>query len=124
MGGFGRPFSFPHELRQLADIGGKAGASSWQRKRLPTDTRPTGTQVQINGTKSNAGWGNLGDRRCAVLIRGVESGSNAPAAISVSERRLPWFWNTAVLARLVWLLLGALFAVYASRVLAQWGWGP
>jgi hypothetical protein len=41
----------------------------------------------------------------------------------VSEHRLPWFWNTAVLARLVWLLLGALFAVYASRVLAQWGWG-
>jgi hypothetical protein len=42
----------------------------------------------------------------------------------VNKRRLPWFWNTAVLARLALVLLGAVFAVYASRVLAQWGWGP
>jgi hypothetical protein len=41
----------------------------------------------------------------------------------VSKRRLPWFWNTAVLARLAWLLLAAVFAIYASRVLAQWEWG-
>ena len=94
-------------------------------KRLPMDTRLTGTQIQSKDrTKSNAGWGNLGGRWCAVLIRAVEPGNNTPAAISLSKRRLPWFWNTAVLAQLAWLLLGAVFAVYASRVLAQWGWGP
>ena len=55
--------------------------------------------------------------------RGRKPG-NAPAAVSVSKRRLPWFWNTAVLARVAWVLLAAVFAIYASRVLAQWGWGP
>jgi hypothetical protein len=39
----------------------------------------------------------------------------------MSQRRAPWFWNTAVLARLAGLLLAALFAVYATRMLAQWG---
>jgi hypothetical protein len=35
-----------------------------------------------------------------------------------------WFWNTAVLARLAWLLAAMVFAVYAGRVLAQWAWAP
>jgi hypothetical protein len=37
----------------------------------------------------------------------------------MSKRRAPWFWNTAILARLAWLLL---FAAYASHALAHWGW--
>jgi hypothetical protein len=40
----------------------------------------------------------------------------------MSKRNLPWFWNTAVLARLAWLLLAMVFAAYASRALANWGW--
>jgi hypothetical protein len=40
----------------------------------------------------------------------------------MSERRPPWFWNTALLERLTWLLLAAVFAAYAGRALAQWGW--
>ena len=40
----------------------------------------------------------------------------------MSKRRPPWFWNTAVLAQLAWLLLAVVFAVYASRALAHWGW--
>jgi hypothetical protein len=40
----------------------------------------------------------------------------------MGKRRAPWFWNTAVLMRLAGLLLAALFAVYATRMLAQWGW--
>jgi hypothetical protein len=40
----------------------------------------------------------------------------------MSKRRAPWFWNSAVLVRLAGLLLAALFAVYATRVLVQWGW--
>jgi hypothetical protein len=39
----------------------------------------------------------------------------------MSECRTPWFWNTAVLARLAWLLLAAVFAAYASRALTDWG---
>jgi hypothetical protein len=35
--------------------------------------------------------------------------------------RPPWFWNTALLEQLTWLLLTMVFAAYASRVLAQWG---
>jgi hypothetical protein len=34
----------------------------------------------------------------------------------------PGFWNTAILARLAWLLLAGVFAAYASRALARWGW--
>ena len=40
----------------------------------------------------------------------------------MSKRNLPWFWNTAVLARLAWLLLAMVFAAYAGRALANWGW--
>ena len=42
----------------------------------------------------------------------------------MSKRRPPWFWNTALLARLAWLLLAVVFAVYASRALAlaHWSW--
>jgi hypothetical protein len=40
----------------------------------------------------------------------------------MSKRRSPWFWNTAVLARLAWLLLAVVFAVYAGRALPHWGW--
>jgi hypothetical protein len=40
----------------------------------------------------------------------------------MSKRRGPWFWNTAVLGRLAWLLLAVVFAAYASRALAHWGW--
>jgi hypothetical protein len=40
----------------------------------------------------------------------------------MSKRNLPWFWNTAVLVRLAWLLLAMVFAAYASRALANWGW--
>ncbi len=36
----------------------------------------------------------------------------------MTKRRVPWFWNTAVLARLAWLLLAVVFAAYASRALA------
>jgi hypothetical protein len=39
----------------------------------------------------------------------------------MSKRRTPWFWNTAVLARLAWLLLAVVFAAYASRALTEWG---
>jgi hypothetical protein len=39
----------------------------------------------------------------------------------MSKRRTPWFWNTAVLARLAWLLLAVVFAAYASRALTDWG---
>jgi hypothetical protein len=42
----------------------------------------------------------------------------------MSKRRVPWFWNSAVLLRLAGLLLAALFAVHATRMLAQWGWVP
>ena len=49
--------------------------------------------------------------RCAIVVL---SGT--------SKRNLPWFWNTAVLARLAWLLLAMVFAAYASRALANWGW--
>jgi hypothetical protein len=37
----------------------------------------------------------------------------------MSKRRVPWFWNTAVLA---WLLMGVVLAGYAFRALTQWGW--
>ncbi len=40
----------------------------------------------------------------------------------MSKRRGPWFWNTAVLARLAWLLLAAVLAAYTSIALAHWGW--
>jgi hypothetical protein len=40
----------------------------------------------------------------------------------MSERRPPWLWNTAILARLGWLLMSVVFAAYAGRVLAHWGW--
>jgi hypothetical protein len=40
----------------------------------------------------------------------------------MSKRNPPWFWNTTVLARLAWLLLAMVFAAYASRALANWGW--
>jgi hypothetical protein len=33
----------------------------------------------------------------------------------ISKRRAPCFWNTAVLARLTWLLLAVVFAVFANR---------
>jgi hypothetical protein len=36
----------------------------------------------------------------------------------MSQRPPPWFWNTAVLARLVWLLLAMVFVVYAGRLLS------
>jgi hypothetical protein len=37
------------------------------------------------------------------------------------KHRVPWFWNTAVLARLAWLLMGVVFAGYAFRALTHWG---
>src|SRR5262249_54982625 len=40
----------------------------------------------------------------------------------MSKRNLPWFWNSAVLARLAWLLLDRVFAAYASGALANWCW--
>ncbi len=42
----------------------------------------------------------------------------------MSKRRPPWFWNTALLTRLAWLLLAVVFAAYASRALAltYWSW--
>jgi hypothetical protein len=36
--------------------------------------------------------------------------------------RPPWFWNTALLTQVTWLLLAVVFAAYASRALAPWGW--
>ena len=55
-----------------------------------------------------------------------------PLADNMGKRRPLWFWDTAILARLAWLLLVAVFAVYASRTLlftasvskalAHWGW--
>jgi hypothetical protein len=39
----------------------------------------------------------------------------------MSKHRAPWFWHSAVLLRLAGLLLAALFALYATRMLAQWG---
>ena len=35
----------------------------------------------------------------------------------MGKRRTPWFWNTAILARVAWLLLVVVFAAYASRTL-------
>jgi hypothetical protein len=37
-------------------------------------------------------------------------------------RPQPWYWNSTVLARLAWLLLAVVFAVYASQAVAHWGW--
>jgi hypothetical protein len=39
----------------------------------------------------------------------------------VSKRRAPWFLNTAVLARLAVLLLGAVLAAYAFQALTHLG---
>jgi len=39
----------------------------------------------------------------------------------MSKRRPPWFWNTAVLARLAVLLLGAVLAAYALQALTHLG---
>ena len=38
----------------------------------------------------------------------------------MSKRLLPWFWNKAVLGRVAWLLLAAVFVAYAGRVLTLW----
>ena len=38
------------------------------------------------------------------------------------QRQLPWFWNTAILTRLVVLLLAMVLATYASHAMANWGW--
>ncbi len=38
----------------------------------------------------------------------------------MSKRLQPWFWNSAVLGRIAWLLLAAVFAAYAGRVLTLW----
>ena len=40
----------------------------------------------------------------------------------MSKRPPPWFWNSAVLSRLAWLLLAVVFAAYASHALAHWDW--
>jgi hypothetical protein len=38
----------------------------------------------------------------------------------MSKRLQPWFWNRAVLGRVAWLLLAAVFVAYAGRVLTLW----
>jgi hypothetical protein len=38
----------------------------------------------------------------------------------MSKRPLPWFWNSAVLGRVAWVLLAMVFAAYAGRVLTLW----
>jgi hypothetical protein len=40
----------------------------------------------------------------------------------MSKHRVPWFWNTAVLARLARPLMRVVLAAYAGRVLEHWGW--
>jgi hypothetical protein len=41
----------------------------------------------------------------------------------MSKRPRPlWFWNTALLEQLTSLLLAVVFAAYANRALAHWGW--
>jgi hypothetical protein len=42
--------------------------------------------------------------------------------MSTMSKRPPWFWNTALLERLTWLLLAVVLTAYAGRALAQWGW--
>jgi hypothetical protein len=37
----------------------------------------------------------------------------------MSRRRSPWFWNTAVLARLAILLLAVVIGVYAGQMLSS-----
>jgi|SRR6476659_9933149 hypothetical protein len=38
---------------------------------------------------------------------------------SISRRQSPWFWNTAVLARLAILLLAIVMGVYAGQMLSS-----
>jgi len=38
----------------------------------------------------------------------------------MSKRRAPWFWNTAVLARVAWLLMSVVLAAYAFQALTHW----
>jgi hypothetical protein len=40
----------------------------------------------------------------------------------MSKRGPPWFWNTDVLKRLLWLLLALVSAAYASQALAHLVW--
>jgi hypothetical protein len=64
------------------------------------------------------------DRGIAVPVFPAQG---APRPHHMSKRRPPWFWNAALLERLTWLLLAAVFAAYAGRrALAHWGWpyGP
>jgi hypothetical protein len=41
-------------------------------------------------------------------------------AVNMSKRLPPWFWNSAVLGRLGWMLLAIVFVAYAGRMLTLW----
>jgi hypothetical protein len=57
---------------------------------------------------------------CASLAPFFFGALTSDQAGNMSKRVSPWFWNSAVLGRVAWLLLAMLFAAFAGRVLTLW----
>lgn len=122
-------FGFPkHDAERAVRIGLEFAAEPRGRW-----LAPTGARYKVDGTaRPGTPMTVFVERPTTLHAICLATTLSDPLADNMGKRRTPWFWNTAILARVAWLLLVVVFAAYASRTLlftasvsqalAHWGW--